>query len=263
MVAMPKAQILDQLRALVAQNDPSFAPSQTQSAPWLGMNRGGLHEIAPLEWRDGPAALGFVLGRIALETPAPFVWLDHPALTRDFGIPYGPGLKGFGLDPAALIHIEARRDQDLLWAMEEAARIKGLSAVIGCLPGQSRACTLTATRRLALAAQQNDALVLLLRDAGTPGLSAARTRWQVCSAPSQPFSQDLSNPLDSSGSFENILGTLNRPAPPRWQLTLDRCRTGKPGSWLIEWHNASLCFDLSSPSCDRPDQAERPVRRAG
>jgi len=251
MTVASKAQILDKLRGLVAQKEASLPSGTAQTAPWLRIDRGGLHEIAPSDWRDGAAALGFALGRVALEGPAPFVWLDHPALARDFGPPYGPGLKGFGLNPGQIIHIKAGSDHDLLWAMEEAVRIKGLAAILGFLPSASKACTLTATRRLALAAEQSRALVLLLRDAGPCGLSAARTRWRVQTAPSKR--------LDSSGALENILGTLNRPAPPRWQLHLERCRTGTPGSWLIEWHDAPLCFDLSAPSCDRPDQADRPA----
>lgn len=264
MMGESKAQILSQLRGLVAPCEPSLAGNAASRTPWTRMAPGGLHEIAPQDWRDGPAALGVVLG-LAASRAGPCVWIDHPALRRDFGLPYGPGLQGFGFDPGRLIHVMARTDTDLLWAMEEAARLKGLGAVIGCLPAASKACTLTATRRLALAAAGTGALVLMVRDAGPKGLSAAQTRWSVAARPAPLPSQLSTQPqslLDSSSPLKNIIGTLERPAPPRWQLTLEKCRAGKPGSWLIEWHDAALCFHLFAPSGDGPDQTDRPVPAA-
>src|SRR5690606_3392699 len=109
------AQNLESLRARIAALEKrpplgggAAALRQTGQKPGglLAVPPGFLHEICADETRDGGAALGFALGEArGLLTP------ERPALlvmqlareTQDMGVPYGVGLRQFGLDPEAVV----------------------------------------------------------------------------------------------------------------------------------------------------------------
>src|SRR5205807_8543730 len=72
---------------------------------------------------------------------------------------YGPGLMTYGLDPARLVLVSAARDEEILWAMEEGLRTRGLAAVIG----EVGRLPMVAGRRLQLAAERSGVTALVLR----------------------------------------------------------------------------------------------------
>ena len=192
--------------------------------PWGGLPR-GLHEIAAPDG-DG-AKIGFTASLLGRRS-GPILWCRSRRTVLDRGDPYGPGMARMGVAPDRLILVEAGRPADLLWAMEEGARTKGLAAVVaeGVTPD------LTASRRLQLAAEAGDGLVFLLRSGRQTDSSSALTRWFVGSVPSVP---------EADG-----------PGRPCWKIELWRCRGGgRPQDWMVEWDDAALSLSVVSPLADR------------
>ncbi len=202
--------------------------------PWGGLPR-GLHEIAGAGGDAAKVAFAASLaGRRSGDGGRPILWCRPRRVALAAGVPYGPGIANLGVSPDALILVEADKPADLLWAMEEGARTNGLAAVVaeGITPD------LTASRRLQLAAEAGDALVLLLPAGRQAAPSSALTRWFVRSLPS----------LREAGG----------PGLPRWRIELWRCRgDGRLGEWHVEWSDAAFSMSVV------PQLADRPLAAAG
>jgi len=239
-----------------------------QALPGGGLDLGALHEIVEASEGDG-AATGFALHLIARRLRQkgmegrPALWC---APEVDL---YAPGLAGFGLDPARLVIVRARRRTEILWVLEEALRCRGLAAVLGEVPGAD----LASSRRLQLAAAGGGFGLLLHRREATSvratgpsptSPSAATTRWQVASVPG-----------GAGPAGVKPMGGL--PGPPRWRLDLLRCRGGRPAAWLVDGHfredgnGATGGFALAAairdgtarPGTASPDPIRRDPIRAG
>jgi protein ImuA len=209
--------------------------------PGGGLARGALHEIlgASGDEEDGALAAAFVagiLGRLIATGDGMVLWcLSRPDL-------YGPGLAAHGLDPGRLVLVQAPRDAEILWAMEEGLRAPGIAAVVG----EVGALPAVAGRRLQLAAERSGITALLLRrwrDGGQAARAralpnAAVTRWRIAALPSQP-------PQGEPG--------VGR---PRWRVELLRCRGGEPACWEVERADATGHVSLAATLADRP---ARPV----
>jgi protein ImuA len=212
--------------------------------PQGGLTVGALHEIAPQTPADTPAAFGFLAALLAHVSRMP---AGRPVLlvggVPDHGRPYGHGLQGFGLDPARLILVETVNDKQALWAMEEALRARVPAAVAGTIGKLD----LKTSQRLHLAAGDAGLPLLLLRPAQANEASAAATRWRV-------------------GSAEAARDRFGLIAGWRWKVSLERCRNGRPGEWLVEFdhgaHRFSLAAPLADPALSRGRDAPR-IRRAG
>ena len=212
--------------ALEARTFTSTGLAEIDGAlPWGGLPP-GLHEIASA---PGDAAKTAFAASLVGRRTGPVLWCRarHTALAA--GDPYGPGIAGLGLAPDRLILVEAAKPAELLWAMEEGARVKGLAAIVadGVTPD------LTASRRLQLAAEAGDGLVFLLPAGRQAGSSSALTRWFVASAPSLPEAEG--------------------PGRPCWKIEFWRCRGGgRPREWMVEWDDAALSLSLVPEMADRP-----------
>lgn len=216
-------------------------------------------EIAPASAGDGAAAFGFALGWLSATALEGLTLIAVPDGTGvEIGAAYPPGLAQFGLDTARMIHVRAHRLKDALWASEQAL---GLSrAHVLCVVPQDARLTLTATRRLHLAAEKSSARCVLLRfDPLSP--SAAWTRWAVTGAHSHAAAAELGR--------------------PRFTAALARRRSGPSGQrWLLEWNAHEHAFTdprdrdardqdagdqmaglVAAASFHRPVEAQR--RRAG
>lgn len=209
-----------------------------------GLARAALHEIVAGDGAAG-AATGFtalLLARALADRAGQVLWCCRRSVI-DSGEIYGPGLVRFGLDPERLIVIRARRNAEVLWAMEEGLRCRALVAVAG----EADRITLTESRRLQLAAETGGATALLLRPAGdgrTP--TAAVTCWRLSSAPSRP---------GGPGGMDDA------PGAECWQAELLRRRGGTPDRWLVEWRDETRDLALSAPVRDRPAEARRAAAR--
>ena len=142
------------------------------------------------------------------------VWVQTRAAVKRGGRPFRPGLP-----PEIrhrLIHVLAEKDEDALFALEEAVRCREVAFVIGEIAGSPRALDFTASRRLTLAAERHGVPLTLVRLDGTRDLSSARQRWAVEAAPS-------------------ALPEWNAQAPgaSAWAAELFRARSHPPGSWRL------------------------------
>lgn len=230
-----KTALLDDLRRRIAHLEhpvlcretppPALAlgvPEIDAHLPWGGLAPAALHEIVPAQPGDGAAALGFAAGLLGLAArKAAVLWCGNR------GDLYAPGLKSLGLCVDNLIIVNAAKDRDLLWAMEEGLRSGALAAVLG----EIRTLTPTAARRLQLAAEDGGSLAFLAHNQAvssaappgmtlgmTVGMTLGMTRWQVAAAASR-----------------HALG--NWPGKACWRVTLQRCRGAESGQWFVEWHD--------------------------
>jgi protein ImuA len=170
--------------------------------PGGGLPLGALHEVAGggNGAIDGAAAL-FTAG-VAARITGKVLW----CLTRQDL--FAPALAQAGLLPGRVIYVEAGDDRTLLACFEEGLRHGRLGAVVA----EVARLSMTASRRLQLAAETSGALGIAVRrwrrqteaaDFGQP--TASVTRWRVTTLPSTPL------PVSGVGRA-------------RWQLELIRCR---------------------------------------
>ena len=171
---------------------------------------GAIHEFLSSKPEQAAANGGFISGILKnlMQHGGACLWISmHRTL-------FPPSLKVFGVEPDQLIFIDLKRERDVLWAMEEALKCKGLSAVIGEL-GE---INFTQTRRLQLAAEQSRVTGFVLRsDAKKLSATACVARWNITHLPSE-----LEKGMPGVGF-------------PRWNVELLKVRNGNPGSWKVEW----------------------------
>lgn len=237
---MHHAAILSELRAKIAQIEGvgvrhSCLPFEVDAIdlhlPGGGVAQGALHEVAGgTELADDAAATVFLAGILARCEGTVF-WILR---WRDL---FAPALNLAGLHPDRVVFVEAGSDANVLIAFEECLRHAGLAGVVGEL----KKITLTASRRLQLAAEASGVPAFVLRrwstaDEAVEG-SAATTRWRVRAASSERLG----------------IPSLGR---PRWDLSLERARGGEARNWLVEACDAQGRIALPADLVDRPGQAE-------
>ncbi|WP_449255691.1 ImuA family protein [Bosea sp. (in: a-proteobacteria)] len=215
-----------------------------------GLERAALHEVYAAGTAGLAAATGFALGLAlraargeaqgeaqegAAGSGRPILWVRQDFVDAETGRLHAPGLNELGLDPARLLLVRARDGEGVLRAGAEGARCPALGAVLIEPWGEPRAFDLTASRRLALAAEGSGVTILLLRVAAAEMPSAARTRWQV-------------RPL-ASRALE-----ANAPGGPAFGLRLLRQRGGAAErEWRVEWNRDRCAFE-SRTAFDRSDR---------
>jgi protein ImuA len=198
-----------------------------------GLAIGALHEAAGTgpDTEHAAAAALFAAGVLA-RLRGPVLW----ALPRNDL--FAPALAGVGLHPDRLILAAAGKQ--VLSVMEEGLRHRGLAGVVGELEGP---LTLTASRRLQLAAEASGVTAIVLRRArrhDDPVLAepnAAVTRWRLTALPSAP-------PLPQAPGIPGL-------GRARWRLDLLRCRGGDPATWIVEACDATGHLALVAEFSDR------------
>jgi protein ImuA len=223
---------------------PFGLPGIDAALPGGGLPLGALHEVAGYgaDVQHGAAAALFAAGILA-RMEGPVLWVLE---RRDL---FAPGLAGAGLHPDRVVYAQVGR-RDALLVMEEGLRHRGLAGVAAEISGR---ITLSASRRLQLAAEATGVTALLLRRPGRgesdlAGAVAAVTRWRIGALPSAP-------PIPDAPDVPG-LGRV------RWRLDLLRCRGGRTGSWIVEGCDASGRLDMVAPLADRPETADAGERRA-
>jgi protein ImuA len=211
--------------------------------PGGGFALGRLHEViegGPAGEYAGLAAL-FVAGILARH-PGPVLWCLRG---RDLFAP-APALARVGLHPDRVIYCETWKDAEVLPAMEEGGRCKGLAGVVGEVTHLS----LNASRRLHLCAGETGVTTFAIRRwrnttekklASEP--NAATTRWRVSPSPS------------FADGFEGLLRQ-------RWLVELVRCRGGEANSWILEACDAEGHLALPTAMAERPTAAGEQRRTA-
>lgn len=188
-----------------------------------GVNPFAVHELWAESSFEAPSASAFALG-LALRTAGPLVWVTDERASHEVGALYGSGLHEWGGDPDNLLLIKVRSVVELLAAGEEALGSGSAGAVVLCGWGDAPALTLTASRRLSLAAARGRSTGFFVRAAARSSPSAAETRWLVRAAPSRPW---------EAGS----------PGFPTFAVQLTRSRSGAaPREWIVEWDRERQSF---------------------
>jgi protein ImuA len=182
-----------------------------------------VHEVYAASTRHGSAAEGFGLG-LALQAGRTLVWIHEDRGRHERGALYGSGLREWGVETGDLLLVGVPDTAALLAAAEEALRSGASAAVLMSGWGESRAFTLTASRRLALAAAAGRTTAIFVRTGAQPQASAADTRWSVRAVPSRALE-------------------AGAPGRPAFQVSLLRSRAGvAPGEWIMEWDRDARSF---------------------
>lgn len=171
---------------------------------------GAIHEFISNNMEDATATSGFVAGLISsiMQSNGALIWISASRTI------FPPALKSFGIAPDRIIFIDFQKEKEILWAMEEALKCKGLSAVIG----EMQELNFTESRRLQLAVEQSRVTGFILRrNPKTINTTACLTRWQITSTQSE-----LEEGMPGVGF-------------PRWNVELLKVRNGHPGKWQIEF----------------------------
>ena len=182
---------------------------------------GLLQEVFTDERRNAGAVLGFALGQargLLTEQRLAVVYLQLAGESQKLGIPYGPGLRTFGLDPAALILVRPANMAELLWAVEEAIACRAVAAVVADIGSHSKLLDFTASRRLSLRAASTGGSIFLLRYGIGREASAAHLRW--CLSPARSAHQRYD---------------AKAPGPLRWRAQLEKGTLIKQTEWLLGW----------------------------
>ena len=171
---------------------------------------GAIHEFISAGPEDAAATGGFVSGILSslMKKGSASIWISASRTI------FPPALKSFGIAPDKIIFIDLKKENQMLWAMEEALKCDGLSAVIG----EINELSFTASRRLQLVVEQSQVTGFILRNnPRSINTTACVTRWKITSLPSE-----LAEAIPGVGF-------------PRWNVDLLKIRNGKPGNWQIEW----------------------------
>ncbi len=218
---------------------PFGVPEIDERLPGGGLGLASLHEVCGdgNDAVEGAAAMLFAAG-IAARTRGQVLWcLTRPDL-------FAPALAQAGLAPGRVLYVEADDEKSLLLCFEEGLRHGGLGAVVA----EVARLSMTASRRLQLAAEAGGTLGIALRrfrhrrEVGAFLLpSAAVTRWQVSTRPSAPL------PVPGVGRA-------------RWLLQLTRCRAGEAAEFEVEASDAEGRIAFSPGLADR-SPAANPGRR--
>ncbi|WP_066962937.1 ImuA family protein [Rhizorhabdus dicambivorans] len=212
-----------------------------------GLPKGRLHELFAAEDDDRAAMAGAAL-MLAIQASGgrmgkgPLLWLRQDNGVKAAGRLYGPGLAELGLDPARLIEVVAPDEAALLRAAGDAVRCPQLGALLVEPWKAARGLDLTASRRLAVAAEKSGVTVLLLRAAADPAPSAAYSRWRVRSLASAPLE-------------------AGAPGHPAIGLELLRHRGGLEGlTARLEWNRDEQAFrETALSGAGLPLPAGRPA----
>jgi protein ImuA len=290
--ARPTTALLETLRAQIARMEHGatrpgraavrLGPSIDAGLPEGGLPLGALHQAAGAgpDTEHGAAAALFVAGILA-RLRGPVLWVVERA---DL---FAPGLAAAGLHPDRLIYVEAGKPDAVLQAMEEGLRQRGLAGVVGELGGR---ITLTASRRLQLAAEASGVVAFALRRSRRHDCPArcshddparcSRDDPARCSR-DDPARCSHDDPArcsrDDPGLAEPSAAVTSwriaaLPSPPplpqapdtpglgrqRWRLELRRCRGGNPSSWIVEACDAKGRLGLVA---DIADGSAAPARR--
>lgn len=242
---MRHSTVLEDLRAQIAAIEggatrhaaiPFGVDGIDARLPAGGIACGALHEVAGSPDLADDASATIFLAAILARMEGPIVWCLR---WRDL---FAPALHLAGVATDRVIHVEAGSDTNVLLAMEECLRHRGIAGVVGEVTRYST----TASKRLQLAAEASGVTAFVFRRAATEAVaaegSAAVTRWRIAAHPSAPLG----------------IASLGR---PRWKVMLERVRGGEPRSWIVEGADAQGRIALPAALVDRP--AAQEVRRAG
>jgi len=209
---------------------------QADAALGGGLRPGCLHEVFV---RSG-GGFAVLLALLAAGGKSLF-WVRPDYEAMEYGACSPNGLLELGGDPQALIQVRTRNAADALAAAHDILACPHVGALLLEIEGMPKCLDLVASRRLSLAAAESGVTAFLLRHGAQAQPSAALTRWQVDSMPSQAKDDDWGNPVFAA------------------QLT--RHRAGGLGSFSMKWNPANACFETPDIGAVVAAPADRPAHQ--
>ncbi|MCT1526065.1 ImuA family protein [Sphingobacterium lactis] len=174
-----------------------------------------VHEFISENREQLAATCGFVGGILShlMGKKEVCIWIST---TRRF---FPSAAKAFGVEPDRIIFICMPRERDVLWAVEEALKCKGVTIVVAELQEMD----FVQSRRLQLIVEKSRATGLILKNSPRKmGATACAARWHITSLPSI-----MDDGMPGVGS-------------PRWKVTLLKVRSGHTGTWHLGWNGNSF-----------------------
>ena len=248
---LPKAHALDIVRERIRSIESSDRVAHgvlpfdldpvDRRIPGGGLALGALHEVAGggNGAVDGAAAALFAAGVMA-RTTGQILWC---VTRRDL---FAPAIAQAGLHPDRVIYAEVGDEKSVLACFEEGLRHGGLGGVVG----EVAKLSMTASRRLQLAAEESGTLAIAVRrwrrmteasDFGQP--TASVTRWRISAAPSETL------PVQGVGRA-------------RWLVELIRARAGESADFVLEACDEQGRLALPAELADRSAATRRGGLRA-
>jgi protein ImuA len=189
-----------------------------------GLTRGRLHELFAIDPHDHAAAIGFALMLAIRAGSGPVVWVRQDGAVRAGGPIHAPGMVELGFDPTRLIEVLVPDEKALLRAAGDAVRCPDVGVLLVEPWKAARAIDLTASRRLATAAEKSGVTILMIRAEADPGPSAAHSRWRIAAAPAAPLIADAPGHATIEASLLRHRGGIA-------EFTL-----------FLEWNRDQRCF---------------------
>ncbi len=226
--------------------------------PAAGLDRYAVHEVEPFSTRHMQAASLFTLGLLArLRGTQPVLWCHTSSHIREYGRPYAFGLERFGFDPAQLVLGDVGPDRNLPFALEEALKTTGITAVVG----EGFRPDFTLSRRLSLLARRVKCPCILLSPPDGQHGSAALTRWRVAA---EPGPKDANDPKGPGLTSWRVALTRTRGGIPLPAIDTVLPLSTTPYPWRITWDEETNCFTEAAPVSRRtlhePRETSRPDR---
>jgi len=219
-MSFPKKNIIAQLQQeILLLQGYKPASDGTQTDGGLGLIKhafpnasfpvGAVHEFYCGGAEGVAATTGFIAGILSslMQSTGTSLWISAS------GSFFPPALQAFGIEPDKIIFVDLRKEKDGLWAMEEALKCGGLSAVVM----EMQDISFTASRRFQLAVEESHVTGFIIRCNPKNMATACVTRWRITPLPSE--------------SEDGLPGL----GFPRWNVELLKVRSGKPDSWQLEW----------------------------
>ncbi|KIC93406.1 ImuA family protein [Flavihumibacter solisilvae] len=176
---------------------------------------GVIHEFVCAGSEDYAATTGFTAGVLAslMQGGRFAVWIS----TNSHLFP--PAFTTYGVASERIIFIRLKKENDVLWAMEEALKCDGLAAVIGDV----KELSFTASRRLQLAVEDSRVTGFVIRrNIRNLNTTACVTRWKITHLPT-----------DSEDGLPGI-------GFPHWNVQLLKIRNGKPLNWQLKFVDGGI-----------------------
>ncbi|OCP11027.1 MULTISPECIES: hypothetical protein [unclassified Ensifer] len=198
-----------------------------------GLPLEGMTEIRNAETRDAGAAAGFAAALSVLcqqarlkegEPAAPILWISQSLASTEAGLPYGLGLKAYGLDVRGLVFSLPRTVKDALWIAEAALSVPSFCAVILEIRGNPGALALSESRRMHVRSRAGRIPLLLLRQSGHEEASSAFFRFLVEPSPARE------RPLPDGSMLRGSIGH------PVFHVIAEKSRAPAPLGFLLEWN---------------------------
>lgn len=228
--------------------------------------RARLHALHPARPGDEAAATGFaftIFARLAALASAqqtgarqrqPILWVQDRRARLEAGLPYAPGLRRFGLEPAQIVIVATANALDALAATEIGLETGGLDGVLVELPLHLPADMLALGKRLALRAEKSATPCLLLHASAAAAPAPVATRWHVASRAAlaeRPWSRPL--PAVDLTLVKNRFGPTGR-----WSSALDPVVSPTGVSHVrVSPVSAPFPEPVDAVPADRPRQASR------